>query len=224
MVMRPWLDLVPASTQQELLQRPDRAITGEILDVLDGGMVEVQIEGSEEPTVVAPVESGVTAVGAQVRLLRDSSGRVVQVSAPMAIPDGATTVTVGATGALLDELAAADERMQAAQDSLIEAEAERAAAMDALEDRLAAAAEDQNVTEAILADLNDVVLPALDEKLDELGDLDGIQEEIEDALAQLDNVGHVITEGPPPTTPVIGKTIWVAPNGVQYRAVKCKES
>lgn len=224
MVMRPWLDLVPESTQSGLLQRADRAATGTVLEVLDGGLVEVEIEGSEEPPVIAPVESGVTAVGAAVRLLRDSSGRVVQVAAPISIPEGSERVAVGANGSLFEELAAADARLQAAQETLIEAEADRAAAIEALEEQLAAAEVDQEATRLILDDLNEVVLPALDEKLGELGDLDGIQEQIEEALSQLDSVGHVVTEGPPPTEPVIGQTIWVAPNGTQYRAVACEES
>lgn len=46
---------------------------------------------------------------------------------------------------------------------------------------------------------------------------------IADAVEELADVGRVVTEGPPPAAPVIGRTIWVAPNGVQYRAVACEE-
>lgn len=35
---------------------------------------------------------------------------------------------------------------------------------------------------------------------------------------------NVITQGPPPLDPVIGKTIWISPEGYTYRAVECEEN
>lgn len=46
---------------------------------------------------------------------------------------------------------------------------------------------------------------------------------IEDAVGELAEVGRVTTVGPPPADPVIGKTLWVAPNGRTFRAVECEQ-
>jgi hypothetical protein len=72
---------------------------GTVVAFEDNGFVRVRVDGAPEgETVVAPCESGISAVGARARLLRDSSGRVIQVCAPDAVPDGSSVVPVGATG------------------------------------------------------------------------------------------------------------------------------
>lgn len=49
------------------------------------------------------------------------------------------------------------------------------------------------------------------------------EDAIEDAVGELAEVGRVRTVGPPPADPVIGKTLWVAPNGRVFRAVECEQ-
>jgi hypothetical protein len=72
---------------------------GTVVAFEDNGFVRVRVNGAPEgESVVAPCESGISAVGARVRLLRDSSGRVIQVCAPDVVPDGSSVVPVGATG------------------------------------------------------------------------------------------------------------------------------
>lgn len=86
----------------------------------------------------------------------------------------------------------------------------------------------QELAEAIanLEELNNTTLPELWEKLEGLDDLEDVQA-ILDELDRLDSevkeAGKLITKGPPPADPVIGSTLWVAPNGRVYRAVECEE-
>ena len=86
----------------------------------------------------------------------------------------------------------------------------------------------QELAEAIanLEELNNTTLPELWDKLDQLDELGDVQE-ILDELDRLDSevkeAGKLITKGPPPADPVIGSTLWVAPNGRVYRAVECEE-
>lgn len=43
------------------------------------------------------------------------------------------------------------------------------------------------------------------------------------AVAELEGVMQIVTtQGPPPSDPVVGHTIWVAPNGRMFRAVECE--
>lgn len=49
------------------------------------------------------------------------------------------------------------------------------------------------------------------------------EDAIADAVGELAEVGRVRTVGPPPSDPVIGKTLWVAPNGRTFRAVECEQ-
>lgn len=51
--------------------------------------------------------------------------------------------------------------------------------------------------------------------------LAGAEGAIADAVEELAEVGRVTTTGPPPADPVIGRSLWVAPNGRVYRAVEC---
>lgn len=94
-----WLDLPERRRGDLTALRPDMWLWGTVVAFEDNGFVRVRVDGAPEgETVVAPCESGISAVGARVRLLRDSSGRVIQVCAPDAVPDGSSVVPVGATG------------------------------------------------------------------------------------------------------------------------------
>ena len=46
---------------------------------------------------------------------------------------------------------------------------------------------------------------------------------IADAVKDLAEAGRVATVGPPPADPVVGKSLWVAPNGRVFRAVECEQ-
>jgi len=75
-----------------------------------------------------------------------------------------------------------------------------------------------------LEDLNNVQLPELWEKLeglDELGDVQAILDDIDRLESEVQQSGKLYTQGPPPPDPVIGQTLWVAPNGRVYKAVEC---
>lgn len=60
------------------------------------------------------------------------------------------------------------------------------------------------------------------DRLDNLPDMEGVQEAI-DGLGDISDLGRLQTQGPPPSSPIIGRTLWVAPNGRTYRAIECKE-
>ena len=94
-----WLDLPERRRSDLTALRPDMWLWGTVVAFEDNGFVRVRVNGAPEgESVVAPCESGISAVGARVRLLRDSSGRVIQVCAPDVVPDGSSVVPVGATG------------------------------------------------------------------------------------------------------------------------------
>lgn len=123
--LRPWIDLTPtrqgAATASQLTQA-DRAVTGTVSEILDDGTVAVSIDGSTEPDVVVPSASGITAVGASVRVSRDSSGRAVEASIPESIPPGASTAPVGVTGDWLMGLDALTATLDGAQGELSDAQ------------------------------------------------------------------------------------------------------
>ena len=86
----------------------------------------------------------------------------------------------------------------------------------------------QELAEAIanLEELNNTTLPELWEKLEGLDDLEDVQAILDDLdrlESEVKEAGKLITKGPPPADPVIGSTLWVAPNGRVYRAVECEE-
>ena len=124
--LRPWIDLTPerpgAATASQLTQA-DRPVTGTVSEILDDGTVAVSIDGSTEPDVVVPSASGITAVGASVRVSRDSSGRAVEASIPESIPPGASTAPVGVTGDWLMGLDALTATLDSAQGELSDAQA-----------------------------------------------------------------------------------------------------
>lgn len=119
-----FLDLPPAregATRMQL-HHNDATLTGTITGVVDAaaGLVEVSVDGSTEPPVVAASAPGLTFPGAKVKLPRDSSGRVTQVSAPIGqAPEGVEVVPVGETGVRIQETATglveAQEQLRQAQ-------------------------------------------------------------------------------------------------------------
>lgn len=77
---------------------------------------------------------------------------------------------------------------------------------------------------ANLEQLNDVTLPELWEKLEgleDLGDVQAILDDLDRLESEVQKTGKLYTQGPPPPDPVIGQTLWVAPNGRVYKAVEC---
>lgn len=136
--LRPWIDLTPerpgAATASQLTQA-DRMVTGTVSEILDDGTVAVSIDGSTEPDVVVPSASGITAVGASVRVSRDSSGRAVEASIPDYIPYGAPVMAVGVTGDWLASLdattATTSAQVEAAQETADQAAADALASLKA---------------------------------------------------------------------------------------------
>lgn len=110
-----FLDVIPDSQSASAgeLQQVDRTVTGTVSEILGDGVVAVSIDGSTEPDVVVPSASGITAVGASVRVSRDSSGRAVEASIPDRIPYGAPVMAVGVTGEWLAQLDATTSSTQA---------------------------------------------------------------------------------------------------------------
>lgn len=104
----PWLDVNVSDTKATAaqLRQTDAWLSGEVIEILDDGQVAVRLTGRDEdyPPVVAPADPGVSAVGAPVRVRRDSTGRVVDVAVPEYIPAGLVGVPIGATGDWLEYL------------------------------------------------------------------------------------------------------------------------
>lgn len=126
-----WIDKAPKDSSQAVssqLMQSDRWGDATITGQVDSTRVSAHLEGSSQPDVVVPSDSGVSAVGARVRAFRDSTGRVTHVSIPDVIPEGAETFTVGVTGERLVQLDAV--------------QVDQGAQIDRVEDDLAAARED----------------------------------------------------------------------------------
>ena len=86
----------------------------------------------------------------------------------------------------------------------------------------------EELAEAIreLEELNNVTLPELWEKLEgleELEDVQAILDELDRLDTEVKEAGRLYTAGPPPSDPVVGSTLWVAPNGRVFRAIDCEE-
>lgn len=134
MVMsRRFIDVIPAdeAASAKQLTQSDRWSDATITGQEDSTRVSAHLEGSLEPDVVVPSESGVSAVGARVRAFRDSTGRVTHVSIPDSIPQGAEMFTVGVTGERLVQL---DATTAATQAQLDVAQGELDAAMARMND------------------------------------------------------------------------------------------
>ena len=90
--------------------------TGRVLDVLDGGMVRVELPADDPASeVVAPADGGVTAIGAECVCLQDGTGRVYQVVSPATIPEGGQARATGATGQIALEAAGTKAELDAAK-------------------------------------------------------------------------------------------------------------
>lgn len=169
-----FLDLPPSreGAARMQLHHNDATLTGTITGVVDAaaGLVEVSVDGSTEPPVVAVSAPGLTFPGAKVKLPRDSSGRVTQVSAPTGqAPEGVEVVPVGETGwrihqSALDlkraeaDLEQAKTRMQALDAGLSEAtqavEANHAQVVARLDESSAAIAAAQSRADAAASEAN----------------------------------------------------------------------
>ena len=90
--------------------------TGRVLDVMDGGMVRVELPADDPASeVVAPADGGVTAIGAECVCLQDGTGRVYQVVSPASLPEGGQARATGATGQIALEAAGTKAELDAAK-------------------------------------------------------------------------------------------------------------
>lgn len=120
MRLSPWIDApVPDSARASIGATAREGWMTATVVAVDAGTLEMTFEGAPEDagTVVVPVTGGVWSAGARVRVLVDSSGRVVWVDAPLSVPDGETVVPVGPTAerAVAAEQSAAEVKATAAQ-------------------------------------------------------------------------------------------------------------
>ena len=119
-----WLDRKPSprtstASQQASYGSGSQAgtwATGRVLDVMDGGMVRVELPADDPVSeVVAPADGGVTAVGAECVCLQDGTGRVYQVVSPASLPEGGQARATGATGKIALEAAGTKAELDAAK-------------------------------------------------------------------------------------------------------------
>lgn len=90
--------------------------TGRVLEVLDDGLVRVELPADEPVSeVVAPADGGVTAVGAECVCLQAGDGKVYQVVSPATIPEGGQARATGATGRIALEAAGTKAELDAAK-------------------------------------------------------------------------------------------------------------
>ena len=90
--------------------------TGRVLEVLDDGLVRVELPADEPVSeVVAPADGGVTAVGAECVCLQTGDGKVCQVVSPAALPEGGQARATGATGKIALEAAGTKAELDAAK-------------------------------------------------------------------------------------------------------------
>jgi hypothetical protein len=90
--------------------------TGRVLEVLDGGLVRVELPADDPASeVVAPADGGVTAVGAECTCLQAGDGRVYQVVSPASLPEGGQARATGATGKIALEAAGTKAELDAAK-------------------------------------------------------------------------------------------------------------
>ena len=90
--------------------------TGRVTDVMDGGMVRVELPADDPVSeVVAPADGGVTAVGAECVCLQDGTGRVYQVVSPASLPEGGQARPTGVTGRIALEAAGTKAELDAAK-------------------------------------------------------------------------------------------------------------
>ena len=163
----PHLDL--KNKEQAPIQNPDQWETGTVIGVTPSGKLEVSIDGAPDslPTTIAPADSGVTAIGATVRLKRDSAGHIASVAVPDVIPDGETPVYLGATGQFVKDVADAQVELDSAiAGATADAAAAQSAAQSAANDAAAAmvdaanAATEASAVSGVAAAANDAAAAA----------------------------------------------------------------
>ena len=97
--------------------------TGRVLEVLDDGLVRVELPADEPVSeVVAPADGGVTAVGAECVCLQAGDGKVYQVVSPATIPEGGQARATGATGRIALEAAGTKAELEATKKEIEEAQ------------------------------------------------------------------------------------------------------
>ena len=118
----PWIDRRPSprtavASQQSSYGSGSQAgtwATGRVLEVLDGGLVRVELPADDPASeVVAPADSGVTAVGAECTCLQSGDGRVYQVVSPVTLPEGGQARATGVTGKIALEAASTKAELDA---------------------------------------------------------------------------------------------------------------
>ena len=189
----PHLDL--NNKAQAPIQNPDQWETGTIIGVTPSGKLEVSIDGAPDslPTTIAPADSGVTAIGATVRLKRDSAGHIASVAVPDVIPDGETPVYLGATGQFVKNVADAQVELDA---DLAKAREDIASAkqdVDHLQDEVIPELNNQ------IKSLDETAIPGLAGRVDEAeqklsplpGRISATESAISVAQEDLDNLNDV---------------------------------
>ena len=139
----------------------DTWITGTVTEVINDSQLAVKIDGTPEdwPDVVAPADPGVFALGASVRMLRDSTGRVIQIAAPNDLPEGAETFPVGSTGRFVEQIQAAQGELDESMENLAEETSKAVAdAQKAANDATAALVAASEAASDARAALDDAVL------------------------------------------------------------------
>lgn len=124
-----WLDVTPQGSKATANRgiQVDQWLTGTVTEQVDSSNVAVELDGSDSTPVVAPVTAGITYIGARVRVLRDSTGRIIQVEAPLDLPDGVDTIAVGSTGwAIMDAQSGVNETQEALDQAKTELESSQA--------------------------------------------------------------------------------------------------
>ena len=112
-----------------------------MVEALDDGLVAVELDGTDDdwPPVIAPADAGVTAIGASVRVIRDSTGRVTHVAAPDSLPEDSTPLYVGSTGQFVKDISDAQVELDSAiAGATADAAAAQSAAQSAANDAAAA--------------------------------------------------------------------------------------
>ena len=153
-----WID---AKRRDQTPAQRDSWITGTVTEQVGDGMLAVALDGTPEdwPDVVAPADPGVFALGASVRMLRDSTGRVIQIAAPNELPDGSMPLYVGSTGAFVKEISDAQGELDSAiAGATADAAAAQSAAQSAANDATAALVAASEAASDARAALDDAVL------------------------------------------------------------------
>lgn len=164
------------------LAQSDAPLTGTVSAVVDAerGLVEVQIDGSDDLPVVAVADAGLTYVGARVSLPRDSSGRVVGVKAPSGeAPAGVEVVPVGEGARRILASEADIARLDQARADLEAARAELESSQAVLSENLVAAEQSIQAAQEAADAAADDAAQARDRIVAEAARLDSVEGQVE---------------------------------------------